>query len=141
MLICLSCLVGLGIYDISSAAESSDTSPHLAWDAVNLNVDGSTCTDLSHYDVAVAAPGQDLNADGQWLSLTETANCDADGCYCPLTVLPPEDGTYSLWVRAVDTSGNASAWAGPLDYEQDSVPPAVPANLRITVRVIVEVVP
>ncbi len=110
----------------------------LTWDAPTENADGSELTDLDGFEVALSATDQDLRAGGTATDLQQVT----DGNQVDFDLGPWREGrdeVVSLWVRAYDLSGNRSAWSEPLTVHLDGIPPGVVVNLRLTLRVELEV--
>jgi hypothetical protein len=115
----------------------------LLWDAPTQNTDGSVYDDHSHYLVAISQQGQDLrdpNGVAEVVTSVECADQVCDTMVSDMLAGMPA-ATYTAWVRAVDTSGNASAWSTPLNIVWDggAAQPNAPANVRVEVIVNVTV--
>lgn len=108
----------------------------LQWSAVVTNADGTPCTDLGGYVVAISDPTVDLAAGGTAL---QQIQCTVpEQAIAPLVSTRPA-GLYRLWVRAYDLAANVSAWSDPLLVILDPVAPGRPGGLKVKVTVVVEV--
>ena len=133
-------LLPLFLLGQSSAPEPVQASSMVLWDAPALNTDGTPCTDLAGYVVALSAADVDLSAGGAPTAQIQVVGAVTQQALEPMvTGLPP--GPYKLWVQAYDGSGQKSAWAVPLDVVLDANVPGAPLNLRIKITVIVELPP
>lgn len=111
----------------------------LQWDAPATNADGTPCTDLGGYVVAISEAAADLNAAGALLAQVQVKDPTLmQQALAPL-VAGRTAGLYRLWAQAYDVAGNKSAWSDPLLVLLDPVGPQKPGGLRMKVTVIVEV--
>jgi hypothetical protein len=111
----------------------------LQWDAPTTNADGTACTDLGGYVVAISDATVDLSAGGTPLAQVQVADpALTQQAIAPL-VSGRAAGLYRLWVRAHDLAGNVSTWSEPFLVLLDPIGPQRPGNLRMKITVIVEV--
>lgn len=96
------------------------------WSPVTLNEDGSDISDLDHYEV------QTKGATGDWQTYTSTPG---DITQAFIRNLEPES-EWSVRLRAVDTSKNASAWSDSttITAAADSIAPSTPSRPVLTSR-------
>lgn len=109
------------------------TDPSIPWTDINGNPET-----VATYDLAISDTSSDLNGAGQILASTSVSYADSktNGSWQgEVTALmqPLPTGVYRAWCRAVDTSGNKSAWAGPVEIPHDVTPPATPSNIMMKI--------
>jgi hypothetical protein len=104
---------------------------NLAWDVPALNEDGTPCTDLAGFAVALSDPAVDMNAGGAALAQVwvNDAAITQQALEPMFTTLP--GGPYRLWALAFDLAGNESVWSDPLEVTYDPTKPNKPIKLRI----------
>jgi hypothetical protein len=110
------------------------------FDAPLLNEDGTPYDDHSHYELALAMVGADLNAGVAAPRFTKRLNCSQPTCGVNIRDFfgaELGEGEQAVWVRAVDMADNASLWAGPLLGSSDTVAPGMPRNLVIEIKLTV----
>lgn len=132
-------LLSLPFLVAADAPSQLGSTGRVGWTAPTTNADGTPCTDLAGYVLAVTSPAVDLATGG-----TPLATLDVPGAATTEVAVTPlfagrSVGQYRLWVRAKDLTGNPSAWSAPLLVSYDGVAPGVPSGLKITVTVVVEV--
>lgn len=111
----------------------------IQWDAVALNADGTPCTDLGGYVVALSDATVDLAVGGVPLAQVQIGSPSLTSQALAPLVSGRAAGLYRLWGQAYDLAGNKSAWSDPLLVALDPVAPARPGGLKVKVTVIVEV--
>lgn len=95
----------------------------LDWNALALNADGSTMTDLDRYEVAMKRQA-DTTYNIVLTTLNDAATLDG--------FLP--NATYNFQVRAIDEIGNAGAWSTTLTLTtaSDTTAPPVPSTPQVS---------
>jgi hypothetical protein len=111
----------------------------LQWDAPTTNADGTPCTDLAGYVIALSDATMDLATSGPPLCEVRQSQPQVTTQSLAPLVSGRAAGVYRLWVRAFDAAGNESVWSDPFLVEIDPTAPAKPGGLRVTVTVTVEV--
>ena len=103
------------------------------WDAVTTNSDGTPCTNLQQYNVAISHDDVDIRTGGAIERQVEVTSPEFELA----TVEDLANDTYAIWVNAQDTEGEVSPWYGPRLFqltdpapEPDGVTPAMPRNMR-----------
>ncbi len=99
---------------------NTEASLTISWAAVTQNTDGSPIGDLASYEI------QDKVGSADWRPLGRvegTVTVAYDGGFQP-------GQTLTARVRAIDTSGNASAWrtSSPTTAAADTTPPVTPST-------------
>lgn len=97
-----------------------------SWSPVTTNEDGTDITDLDRYEV------QTKGATGGWQTYTSTPG---DITQAFIRDLAP-GSSWSVRVRAVDTSKNAGEWSDPaaIDAATDDIAPEQPSRPTVTSR-------
>ena len=102
---------------------------HLSWDHVALDITGAPAQ-ISTYTVAVTQPYIVTLAVRLILKTVDVAEDGGHRVALDTFLAELPAGEYRLWVQAVDTSGNRSAWSAPLTAPWDGAAPAIPAEKR-----------
>lgn len=117
----------------------ANPSATLQWDAPTLNADGTPCTDLAGYVIALSDATVDLAAGGVALCEVHASSPAVTQQSLVPLMTGRAAGVYRLWVRSFDRAQNLSVWSDPLLVDVDAAAPGKSGNLRIKVTVIVEV--
>lgn len=107
--------------------------PKVEWDPVTQDVLGNPDA-IVQSEVAVAEVAEDLNAGGIPINVIAGTATEAD---LTTLVTGQPQGSYNIWVRGYDSSGNPSAWGGPMAW--NNIAPEQPTNIRIVVEISVVV--
>lgn len=116
VLVCFALVAAILCWAILASAAT--TSVTLAWDA-------NTEADLSGYKLYRATAAAGPFAAIQTLGKVTTT-----------TVAGLADGSYWFKLTATDTYGNESGFSNTVTFLADTIPPAIPATLRVTSAVV-----
>lgn len=111
----------------------------LEWTAPTTNADGTPCTDLGGYVVAISDATVDIAAGGAALAQVQVTDPALTTQAIAPLVSGRAAGLYRLWAQAYDLAGNKSAWSDPLLVTLDPIAPQRPSGLKMKITVIVEV--
>lgn len=123
------CLAGCLIAEAASAPVG--TNSRVAWDAPTTNEDGTPCTDLGGFKLALSAIGDDLRVSGSTIKVVNITQPTVTEYQLQGFLTDQSDGDYRLWVLAYDLSANESEWADPVDIRWDQKRPGKPGRVRI----------
>jgi hypothetical protein len=115
------------------AWDSPSTDPSIPW----TDLSGASDT-IATFDLALSDTGTDLNVAGSPIASSAVSYADSkiNGSWeTEVTALlaPQPSGAYLVWCRAVDMSGNKSAWSEPVEVPWDVTPPAPPQNMVVKI--------
>jgi len=140
VIVAVSILLGSAIaYAWQAATVEIPEMPTFGWDPPTVNADGSPLTDLAGFVVVVTRDGEDPNTTGTAVAQLNVSDPAATQTIVDLTQLDPAI-VYRAWVAAYDDAGNRSPFTSTASALRiDEYVPAAPANVRVLIKVIIEV--